>query len=120
MENIEYVRPQDIEKRSFAIISQELEEKGIVLPKEQELVTKRAIPYQCGFDYAKTMTYSDHAVEDRKKLIQNGADIVTDTNMALAGVNKKNWQNTVEKAHCFMAEEEVAKIAKERGVTRAL
>ena len=43
MENIEYVRPQDIEKRSFAIISKELEEKGIVLPKEQELVTKRAI-----------------------------------------------------------------------------
>ena len=42
MENIEYVRPQDIEKRSFAIISKELEEKGIVLPKEQELVTKRA------------------------------------------------------------------------------
>ena len=29
MKNIEYVRPQDIEKRSFAIISQELEEKGM-------------------------------------------------------------------------------------------
>lgn len=95
MENIEYVRPQDIEKRSFAIISQELEEKGIVLPKEQELVTKRAIHTSADFDYAKTMTYSDHAVEIAKRLIQNGADIVTDTNMALAGVNKKNWQNTV-------------------------
>ena len=89
MENIEYVRPQDIEKRSFAIISQELEEKGIVLPKEQELVTKRAIHTSADFDYAKTMTYSDHAVEIAKRLIQNGADIVTDTNMALAGVNKK-------------------------------
>ena len=108
MKNIEYVRPQDIEKRSFAIISKELEEKGIVLPKEQELVTKRAIHTSADFDYAKTMTYSDHAVEIAKRLIQNGADIVTDTNMALAG-----------EAHCFMAEEEVAKIAKERGVTRA-
>lgn len=119
MENIEYVRPQDIEKRSFAIISKELEEKGIVLPKEQELVTKRAIHTSADFDYAKTMTYSAHAVEIAKKLIQNGADIVTDTNMALAGVNKKELAKYGGEAHCFMAEEEVAKIAKERGVTRA-
>ena len=120
MKNIEYVRPQDIEKRSFAIISKELEEKGIVLPKEQELVTKRAIHTSADFDYAKTMTYSDHAVEIAKKLIQNGADIVTDTNMALAGVNKKELAKYGGEAHCFMAEEEVAKIAKERGVTRAV
>ena len=119
MKNIEYVRPQDIEKRSFAIISKELEEKGIVLPKEQELVTKRAIHTSADFDYAKTMTYSDHAVEIAKKLIQNGADIVTDTNMALAGVNKKELAKYGGEAHCFMAEEEVAKIAKGRGVTRA-
>ena len=120
MENIEYVRPQDIEKRSFAIISKELEEKGIVLPKEQELVTKRAIHTSADFDYAKTMTYSAHAVGIAKKLIQNGADIVTDTNMALAGVNKKELAKYGGEAHCFMAEEEVAKIAKERGVTRAV
>lgn len=119
MENIEYVRPQDIEKRSFAIISKELEEKGIVLPKEQELVTKRAIHTSADFDYAKTMTYSAHAVGIAKKLIQNGADIVTDTNMAFAGVNKKELAKYGGEAHCFMAEEEVAKIAKERGVTRA-
>ena len=119
MENIEYVRPQDIEKRSFAIISKELEEKGIVLPKEQELVTKRAIHTSADFDYAKTMTYSAHAVGIAKKLIQNGADIVTDTNMALAGVNKKKKKKYGGEAHCFMAEEEVAKIAKGRGVTRA-
>lgn len=119
MENIEYVRPQDIEKRSFAIISKELEEKGIVLPKEQELVTKRAIHTSADFDYAKTMTYSAHAVGIAKKLIQNGSDIVTDTNMALAGVNKKELAKYGGEAHCFMAEEEVAKIAKGRGVTRA-
>lgn len=119
MKNIEYVRPQDIEKRSFSIISKELEEKGIVLPKEQELVTKRAIHTSADFDYAKTMTYSAHAVGIAKKLIQNGADIVTDTNMALAGVNKKELAKYGGEAHCFMAKEEVAKIAKERGVTRA-
>lgn len=43
MENIEYVLPGDIEKRSFEIISRELEERNIVLPKDQEPVTKRVI-----------------------------------------------------------------------------
>ena len=33
--NIEYVLPEEIEKRSFAIIAEELAERGIVLPAEQ-------------------------------------------------------------------------------------
>ena len=119
MENIEYVRPQDIEKRSFAIITKELEEKGITIPKEQEMVTKRAIHTSADFEYAETMTYSKHAIAVAKQLIKNGADIVTDTNMALAGINKKELQKYGGSAHCFMADEDVAKIAKERGVTRA-
>lgn len=119
MENIEYVLPGDIEKRSFEIISRELEEQNIVLPKDQELVTKRVIHTSADFDYAETMTYSEHAVEIAKELIRNGADIVTDTNMALAGINKKVLARYGGTAHCFMADEEVAKEAKERKVTRA-
>ena len=119
MENIEYVLPGDIEKRSFEIISRELEERNIVLPKDQELVTKRVIHTSVDFDYAETMTYSEHAVEIAKELIRNGADIVTDTNMALAGINKKVLARYGGTAHCFMADEEVAKEAKERKVTRA-
>lgn len=119
MENIEYVLPGDIEKRSFEIISRELEERNIVLPKDQELVTKRVIHTSADFDYAETMTYSEYAVEIAKELIRNGADIVTDTNMALAGINKKVLARYGGTAHCFMADEEVAKEAKERKVTRA-
>lgn len=119
MENIEYVLPGDIEKRSFEIISRELEARNIVLPKDQELVTKRVIHTSADFDYAETMTYSEHAVEIAKELIRNGADIVTDTNMALAGINKKVLARYGGTAHCFMADEEVAKEAKERKVTRA-
>ena len=119
MENIEYVLPGDIENRSFEIISRELEERNIVLPKDQELVTKRVIHTSADFDYAETMTYSEYAVEIAKELIRNGADIVTDTNMALAGINKKVLARYGGTAHCFMADEEVAKEAKERKVTRA-
>ena len=119
MLNIEHVLPEDIEHRSFEIISEELQNRGITLPSETEMVTKRVIHTSADFDYAQTMTYSPNAVEKKKKLIQNGADIVTDTNMALAGINKKTLARHGGQAHCFMADEDVARIAKERKVTRA-
>lgn len=119
MDKIEFVLLGDIEKRSFEIISEELKERNIVLPESQELVTKRVIHTSADFEYAKTMTYSKDAVAIAKQLILDGADIVTDTNMALAGINKKILASFGGEAHCFMADEDVAKIAKERQVTRA-
>lgn len=119
MLNIEHVLPEDIEHRSFEIISEELQNRGITLPSETEMVTKRVIHTSADFDYAQTMAYSPNAVAIAKDLIQNGADIVTDTNMALAGINKKILARHGGEAHCFMADEDVARIAKERKVTRA-
>lgn len=119
MDRIEHLRPEEIEKRSFEIISEELNSRGIILPKGQEMVTKRAIHTSADFDYAHTLTYSKDAVAIAKKLILNGADIVTDTNMALSGINKRTLKTFGGEVHCFMADEEVARIAKERGTTRA-
>ena len=119
MNPIEFVLPGEIEKRSFEIISEELEKRQIVLPKEQEPVTKRVIHTSADFDYAETMCYSDHAVEIAKELILKGADIVTDTNMALAGINKKILASFGGEAHCFMADLDGAQLARERQVTRA-
>ncbi len=119
LDRIEHLRPEEIEKRSFEIISEELKTRGIVLPKDQEMVTKRAIHTSADFDYAHTLTYSRDAVAIAKNLILNGADIVTDTNMALSGINKRTLKTFGGEVHCFMADEEVARIAKERGTTRA-
>ena len=119
MENIEYVRPQDIEKRSFAIISQELEEKGIVLPKEQELVTKRAIHTSADFDYAENLVFSEGAVEHAMDAIRRGTPIVTDTQMGKAGINKRKLAEFGSEVYCFMSDEDVAAAAKANGTTRA-
>lgn len=119
MEGIEYMLPQEIEKRSFEIITQELKERGIELPKEQAPVTKRVIHTSADFEYAHTMCYSENAVEIAKELIRQGADIVTDTNMALSGINKAMLARFGGEAHCFMADPEVARIAGARQVTRA-
>ena len=120
MENIEYVRPQDIEKRSFAIISQELEEKGIVLPKEQELVTKRAIHTSADFDYAKNLIFSEDVTEQALEAIRNGASIVTDTQMGRSGINKKELGRYGGQVYCFMSDDDVAERAKQNGTTRAV
>ena len=119
MERIEHVLPEEIEKRSFEIISEELLKRGICIPKEEEMITKRVIHTSADFDYADTMTYSQNAVAAAKNLLLNGADIVTDTNMALAGINKKALAKLGGKAHCFMADEDVALSARKRSVTRA-
>lgn len=116
---IEYVLPGDIEKRSFEIITQELKEMNIELPEEQAPVTKRVIHTSADFEYAHTMCYSENAIAIARELIRQGADIVTDTNMAKAGINKAKLAAFGGEVHCFMADEQVAKEAKERQVTRA-
>lgn len=119
MKTIEFVLPEEIEKKSFTIISEELQQRNIVLPKDEEMVTKRVIHTSADFEYADTLTYSKNAVAIAKELLIQGADIVTDTNMALAGINKKILARLGGQAHCFMADEDVAQMAKERKVTRA-
>lgn len=116
---IEYMLPVDIEKRSFEIIRQELNERKIILPKVEEPVTMRVIHTSADFDYASTMCYSKNAVEIARSMIRAGADIVTDTNMAKSGINKKTLEKFGGQVHCFMADEAVAVEAKNRNVTRA-
>ncbi len=119
MKAIEYVLPEEIEKRSFEIIGEELQKRNIRIPGEQEAIVRRVIHTSADFDYAKTLCFSAGAVRMLEELLQNGADIVTDTNMALAGINKKALAGFGGAAHCFMADEDVALAAKDRRLTRA-
>lgn len=116
---IEHLLPEQIEQRSFEIIDGELKKRGIVLPKEQEMITKRVIHTTADFEYTDTLTFSEGAVGIAKELLRQGADIVTDTNMALSGINKRSLARLGGEVHCYMADETVAKLAKERGTTRA-
>ena len=83
------------------------------------MITKRVIHTTADFDYTDTMTFSEGAVGIAKKLLLQGADIVTDTNMALSGINKRSLAGLGGEVHCYMADETVAKLARERGTTRA-
>ena len=111
------IKPQDIEKRSFEIITAEL--GGRTFPAGVSEVVKRVIHTSADFDYADNLCFSPEAVEKGKAALRAGATVVTDTNMALAGINKPALAEVGAQALCLMADEAVAREAKTRGVTRA-
>ena len=126
---VELLKPAEIEKRSFEIISEELENTEVVINGNVPVtgaedakvmsVIKRCIHTTADFDYAKTMYFSDRAIDTLEDLIKSGATVVTDTNMALSGINRKELSKYGCSAFCFMSDEAVAKEAADRQLTRA-
>ena len=115
---LENVKPMEIETRSFEIITEELGDTPLI--PGTELIVKRCIHTSADFEYAQNLCFSEHAVEKAIKAIKKGACIVTDTQMAKAGINKKALERYGGKVYCFMSDEDVAEAAKENGTTRAI
>ena len=117
---LKHILPSDIEKESFRIIKQELDIMGKSISGDLEPTVIRAIHTTADFDYADTLVFSDNVIDKAKAAIQNGAHIVTDTNMTLAGINKKTLSRYGGEVHCFMADEDVSMMARQMQVTRAV
>ena len=115
---MEQMKPMDIEKRSFAIITELLGDRR--LDPENELVIKRVIHTTADFDYAKNLRFTPGAVQKAVEALHKGAFLVTDTNMALAGITKPGLAKLGGQAACYMADPEVAARAKAEGTTRAV
>ena len=115
---LETCRPMDIEARSFEIITELLGDRE--LDPENAPVIKRAIHTTADFDYADNLVFSPHAVQTGLEALRAGCDIVTDTQMAKAGINKTILGKLGGEVHCFMSDPDVAAEAKERGITRAI
>lgn len=111
------ILPKDIEKKSFEIITEILGDQK--LDEINAPVIKRCIHTSADFEYKDNLYFSDNVVNILKEAIKNGADIVTDTQMAKAGINKKLLESFGGQVHCFIQDEDVATEAKERGVTRS-
>lgn len=117
---IEYIEPMNIEKRSFEIIKGELkDEYSIELESDKAHIILRAIHTTADFSYAKTLYFSSNIIEIAKKTFIEGATIVTDTSMALGGINKTVLKNLGIDYRCLIADKDVAVEAKLRGVTRS-
>lgn len=118
MAELEFVKPADIEARSFYIIGEELGPHDF--DPVTELVVKRVIHATADFDFARTLHFSAHAVEQGVAALRGGAHIVTDTTMAAAGINKRVLASFGGQVHTFIADADVAAEARERGLTRSV
>ena len=116
LQGLEFVKPADIEARSFEIISSELDRE---LDPENELVIKRCIHTSADFDYADNLAFSEHAVTRGIEALLGGCSIVTDTKMAASGINKRVLGRFGGEVLNFISDADVAAEAKERGLTRA-
>lgn len=117
LNEIEIVKPMDIEKRSMAIITEEL--GGRTWPEPEFSIVKRCIHTSADFDYADNLCFSENAAQIGVGALNKGASIVTDTQMAASGINKKRMKECGGEVYCFMSDPDVAAAAKERECTRA-
>ena len=115
---LQEVLPAEIEKKSMEIIARELVGKPI--DPENEPVIKRVIHTTADFDYAENLAFSPGVVQKGVEAVNGGACIVTDTQMAKAGVNKKVLASFGGEVFCFMSDEDVAQAARREGTTRAV
>lgn len=104
----------------MSIIAKELEERGIVLPRENQAVVRRVIHTTADFDYAENLRFTPDAVTLITEALRKGAVIVTDTNMARSGVSRPSLAKLGGEVLCYMADPQVAAAAKENGTTRAV
>ena len=114
---LERVAPMEIEARSFEIIGQELKR-----PIDEKLapIVKRVIHTTADFDYAENLCFSEGVLDRALQAIREGAAIVTDTTMAMSGINKKALARHGGEAFCFIGDPDVAEAAKAEGTTRAV
>ncbi len=112
------MKPQEIEDLSFKIIEQEAGDHGF--DHEQWPIVRRMIHTSADFEYINSIRFSPKAIQKGILAIQKGCNIITDTNMARVGIRKKEIHDFGGNVSCLIANEAIAKKAKENGTTRAL
>ncbi len=111
-------QPMEIENCSMEIIAPHLEELN--LTPEQTKVYSRLIHAAGDVDYAPIIRMSDDAIERAMTALRSGCDIYTDVEMVRTGINKRKLASFGGQVHCLIADEEIAKTAKEQGITRSM
>jgi precorrin-8X/cobalt-precorrin-8 methylmutase len=112
------MKPEEIEANSFRIIEAEAADHG--RPEAEWQVLRRVIHTSADFEYVRTLIFSDGALEKGVAALQSGAGIITDTTMALSGINKTRLAPFGCKVSCHVADPDVAELARREGITRSV
>lgn len=111
------LKPEDIEKRSLEIISEELDLSDML--SEQLPIIKRVIHATADFEFKSTMMFHPDAVKAGINAIKAGKNILTDVEMVRTGIIKRWLEPYGGKIICNINDEDVVNISKETGKTRS-
>jgi precorrin-8X/cobalt-precorrin-8 methylmutase len=85
----------------------------------EEAIIKRVFHTTADFDFDENLVFTNGAAETALDLLRSGTLIITDTQMAMTGINKKALARYHGEVQCFMADDDVAQAAVSQGTTRA-
>ena len=114
------LEPTQIEAQSMRIIDEELRARGVSVPPAELAVLKRVIHTTADFDYVDNLTFVGDAAIAGMDALASGMPVVTDTNMARAGISAVALARLGSAAHCFVGDADVAEAAKAANQTRAI
>lgn len=123
MQRITQIAPQAIEGESFRIIEEEFcrrtgREVSDLAPKEFALV-RRVIHATGDFGFADLLRFHPKAIASGLGAILAGKNILTDVNMAAAGISRSLLTPFGGRVICKVAEPEIAELAAKKGRTRS-
>lgn len=115
----EYIKnPKKIEEKSFEIILSELGEHNF---NQRELkIVQRVIHTTADFEYSKLIDIHENAIDILMDELRKGKKIYADTNMVMAGVNKKKLKEFNSRIYNFVHDDDIYEIAKSKGITRSM
>ncbi|MDP5274174.1 precorrin-8X methylmutase [Chengkuizengella axinellae] len=112
------VQPQEIEGKSFEMITEELGEHSFT--EEQYPVVQRVIHASADFDLGRSVLFHPDAVEAGIKAVQNGKMVVADVQMVQVGISKPRLEKFGSDVRVYISDEDVMEEAKRLNTTRAI
>lgn len=109
--------PMEIENKSMDIIDSVMGDTNFT--EEEMIIAKRMIHTTGDFEYRKIISFQHNFIEEAKKSISRGTKIFTDTKMAYMGINKPALAKANCELKCFIDDERVFKMSKEKNTTRS-
>lgn len=111
-------QPQEIEAKSFSIITEELGEHPFA---ESEFpVVQRVIHASADFDLGRSLVFHGDAVAAGVTAIRAGRAVVADVQMVQSGISKPRLAQFGCEVHVHISDPDVAAEAKRRNTTRAI
>jgi precorrin-8X/cobalt-precorrin-8 methylmutase len=112
------VQPQEIEDKSFQIITEELGEHPFT--EEQFPVVQRVIHASADFELGRSLVFHPDAIRAGIEAIRSGKIVVADVQMVQVGISKNRIEKFGGEVKVYISDKDVMEEAKRLNTTRAI